>query len=186
MTTRKSSESDGTVYGLCDPRSGELRYVGQTTKPLSRRLKGHLSCSKRKDQRNQRHVCCWIRSLPEPPDIVELLRCPVDALYEEEQRLVSELKADGARLVNHTDGGSGRRGYKLSAESRRKIGDAQRGRVWTQEQREAQSRALKGKPKSAEMRAKLSKSKIGTKHSEASRAAMRVAWARRKAGSTHA
>lgn len=33
----------GTVYVLIDPRGDTIRYVGQTTRPLSQRLSGHLS-----------------------------------------------------------------------------------------------------------------------------------------------
>lgn len=33
----------GTVYVLVDPRGDTIRYVGQTTRPLSQRLSGHLS-----------------------------------------------------------------------------------------------------------------------------------------------
>jgi hypothetical protein len=39
---RKGYESV-TVYGLADPRSGHLRYIGQTARPLRERLNGHLS-----------------------------------------------------------------------------------------------------------------------------------------------
>lgn len=33
----------GTIYALVDPRTGEVRYVGQTTKPIKARLAGHLA-----------------------------------------------------------------------------------------------------------------------------------------------
>ena len=32
-----------TVYGLCDPRTNELRYVGCTAQPLITRLAGHCT-----------------------------------------------------------------------------------------------------------------------------------------------
>lgn len=38
-----TSPSNGTIYGLVDPRTGEVRYVGQTTKPIEVRLAGHLA-----------------------------------------------------------------------------------------------------------------------------------------------
>lgn len=33
----------GTIYGLVDPRTYEVRYIGQTTKPIEVRLAGHLA-----------------------------------------------------------------------------------------------------------------------------------------------
>ncbi|MEV0220921.1 hypothetical protein [Streptomyces sp. NPDC050704] len=38
-----TTPSAGTIYGLTDPRTGEVRYVGQTTKPIEVRLAGHLA-----------------------------------------------------------------------------------------------------------------------------------------------
>jgi hypothetical protein len=46
------------IYSLIDPRSAEVRYVGQTVGPANRRLRRHLSeCS------GETHKERWIRSL---------------------------------------------------------------------------------------------------------------------------
>ena len=50
----------GSIYGLHDPRTGELRYIGQTTVSLKERLWAHLSPSSR---RKAYYSARWIDSL---------------------------------------------------------------------------------------------------------------------------
>jgi hypothetical protein len=38
-----TTEAIGTIYALVDPRTDEVRYIGQTTKPIEARLAGHLA-----------------------------------------------------------------------------------------------------------------------------------------------
>ncbi len=47
------------IYGLIDPRTGELRYVGQTKDNLHKRLRRHVA------SRNwgETYVQSWIRAL---------------------------------------------------------------------------------------------------------------------------
>ncbi len=46
------------IYGLCDPRDGQLRYVGQTVN-LHQRLMGHMSDAKTRQNSRTR----WLREL---------------------------------------------------------------------------------------------------------------------------
>lgn len=38
-----TSDPTGTIYALVDPRTFDVRYIGQTTKPIEVRLAGHLA-----------------------------------------------------------------------------------------------------------------------------------------------
>lgn len=51
------------VYGLCDPRNDEIRYVGQTTTTLERRLAGHIRGAKYKRLDPRTHKNWWILGL---------------------------------------------------------------------------------------------------------------------------
>lgn len=112
----------GTVYGLYDPRDEALRYIGQTTLSLARRLCSHIT---RKELSNRRHVTSWLKQLTGLgllPRIEELAvaysRVELDTL---EIKFISEAHSRGAKLTNHTRGGRGMSGYILSEETRRKM-----------------------------------------------------------------
>lgn len=87
------------IYGLCDPVSGELRYIGKANDP-QKRLKSHM--------RDCRHratpVYCWIRSLDERPALVVLEADCLD-WKEAERRWIAKARAEGVRLLNLADGG---------------------------------------------------------------------------------
>jgi hypothetical protein len=46
-----------SIYALCHPGTGEIRYIGQTVKPLNQRLNGHVS-----DHKNS-HKTNWVNTL---------------------------------------------------------------------------------------------------------------------------
>lgn len=50
-----------TIYGLYDPFTGELRYVGRTTQPLAQRLAGHLVFATK--YRSTAPLQIWLREL---------------------------------------------------------------------------------------------------------------------------
>jgi NUMOD3 motif len=150
----------GFVYGLYHPLTGELRYIGQTIQPLSRRLACHTAMARFS---KRRHVAAWIRDLLQDglkPVIRELCRAASEReLSQLEILLIAKAKADGARLTNHSTGGeSGRRGVPsprkgvtLSAETRARIAASKRG----------QPSHMKGKSHSLGTREKISASKRG-------------------------
>jgi hypothetical protein len=58
-----------TIYGLVDPRTYEVRYVGQTSLALKRRLQGHLAAAHQKKE----VLHFWIESMrPLTPRLVNL------------------------------------------------------------------------------------------------------------------
>lgn len=112
------------VYGLCDPQTKEIRYIGVTADSPRRRYNSHTS-DRRRGVRT--HKTNWMRqvfretgrdALPAFLDVV-----PNDKRDQVERKLISENRA---RLVNGTDGGEGILGLKHSEETKKKISASKR------------------------------------------------------------
>lgn len=138
------------IYGLADPRTGELRYVGKTVKSLKARLREHMS---RARSGGREHRSCWIRATG-APDAFEIERVEGDGC-ESERHHIAYFRSLGCRLVNHTAGGEGRLGDRHSVEARAKMSAAQLGRKRSAEQRARMSAAIVGRPVSEATREKL-------------------------------
>jgi hypothetical protein len=91
-----------TIYGLYDPRTNALRYVGQTVQPLPKRLSLHVTKARSprylKDQ--------WIRDLmemgllPQMKAIRVVLFCEAD---DAEKESIREMREAGCDLFNVKD-----------------------------------------------------------------------------------
>ncbi len=106
------------IYGLFDPRDGELRYIGKTEKALGVRLSGHLCAA---NQGKNTHLFNWIRllrTMGEKPYISQIqVLNEVEDLNRAEVYWIAFFRAQGCRLTNSTDGGEGTSGHrKLSLE----------------------------------------------------------------------
>ena len=111
------------VYGLYDPTTEELRYIGKTVHKLATRLSGHISKAVRD---NKTHVQRWIKSLHDQgirPDI-RLIEIVEDGGNDAECRLIKLHREAGAKLCNLTDGGDGGIGNKWTVEQRERIRQA--------------------------------------------------------------
>ena len=90
------------IYGLTDPRTGEVRYVGKAV-CAQKRLKSHL----RDARRRRTPVYDWINKLGRlglTPGVVVLVRCEPEAWPDTERRIIAEYRASG-HLLNVADGG---------------------------------------------------------------------------------
>lgn len=142
----------GVVYGLFDPRDGLLRYVGQTTRSLKKRLQEHLRIQNRTRATHLAHWVSLLWGLGFHPRIVELgVADSATALDELEVRMIAEHRAMGAKLTNHTEGGGGQKGRVVSEATRRKLSLAHKGR----------SAPHMKRPRATETRAKISASLQG-------------------------
>jgi hypothetical protein len=131
------------IYTLSDPRNGEVRYVGVTTRSLAERLRGHISDTGRQDYKSR-----WIRSLLKvgvSPVMTEIEIVPIESHGEAERRWITTYRAQGARLTNATDGGPGTLGRIASPETRERIRQAALERMKDPVRRQAVSRVHKGK-----------------------------------------
>lgn len=154
----------GRIYGLHDPATGELRYIGQTITSLSRRLTFHIAPSILKSSRC--HRANWILTLVNVglrPVIKEIATA---SSREELDRLevehISLARLGQVRLVNTDPGGNSQ-----SPEHYRRLGESKRGIPRTPEVRAKISAAKKGKPSSKrgpmseEQKVKVSASRKG-------------------------
>ncbi len=98
---------DWIIYTLSCPRTNKVRYVGWTAKSAEARLRNHVHEAV---ETQKTHKQKWILSL------VSIGLLPVvetvdsgsdDGWAEAERRWIAVFRANGARLVNGTDGGDG-------------------------------------------------------------------------------
>lgn len=101
------------VYGLVDPRSMELRYVGQTVRDLKRRFAQHLLAA---SKGTRPPVNAWLRSLAisgATPATIVLDVCESrDALNESEIWWIEYARFLGCALTNLARGGDSRAGWR--------------------------------------------------------------------------
>ena len=131
------------IYGLVDPRSFLVRYIGKSSTGL-RRPRRHLKAASTQTT----HRACWIRQLIEQGLSYEIvvLETHVDqtTLCDAERWWIAYGRGCGWPLTNHTDGGDGRSGNKHSASSLAKISAASK-RTWSEPgRREAAAERWRG------------------------------------------
>ncbi len=112
------------VYGLFDPITDELRYVGKTVNSIVARVTEHKSKAnaliKRKASGNHRDN--WVASLLRrglEPNFSVLACCTSEeAALAAEIRMIALYTAAGFNLTNATSGGEGISGYKHTKETK--------------------------------------------------------------------
>lgn len=145
------------IYGLYDPRNGNLRYIGKSIRP-NERLSNHLN-DKSKTWRTN-----WFSELKR--EGLKPILYIFDALPESEDWAVKEIeyiayaKSRGIRLTNCTDGGDGVtnlsgpgkermlktwKGRKHKPETLIKLSKASKGRLHSKEWKNNMSKTMKGR-----------------------------------------
>lgn len=180
-------ETPYQIYSLnCPVNTEQVRYIGVTKKPLSRRLREHIL------DRDRTHKTDWIKSLRKK-ELMPSINLIEDGLtvaeaFEKEMQYIKLFKSFGARLTNCSDGGEGNKGYrytdeqklrmsrihkgkagfwtgkKRSEETKQKISDKLKGVRLSEERKQNMSRerkGRKGKPHSTEAKLKMSLAKKG-------------------------
>lgn len=149
------------IYGLKDPNTLEIRYIGMTSsgmkRPEAHSTKSHLN--------RKSHRSSWIKSLNGLKPIIAILEiCDKRSLKENEIKWIKKAKELGWNLTNHTSGGEGIFEYVHTEESKRKISEASKmmwktnPRVLTDEARYACGNSTRGKTVKDEIRLKIAKS----------------------------
>jgi hypothetical protein len=125
------------IYALIDPRTHELRYIGQTGRSLPARLTRHIRTAK---DGTRAHMGAWIRGMLADgvsPELVVVEEHPNEqAADEAEQFWIEYFRSIGCRLVNRAIGGAAIRGWRHTSEQREKWRRERRGGqravVWPQ------------------------------------------------------
>jgi len=171
MIVPQESPKTWTVYGLVDPRTHKIRYIGVTCR-LAKRYQAHLCVA----PKGRTHCARWIRSLLalglRPLQIT--LDVITDGRWQEaEKRHIEKQRLAGSNLTNLTDGGEGVPGRKHTTEAKAKISAAHKGRKGKPLTPEAKAKLIAanlGRKPSNECRAKISASKTGRRLSPKHRA----------------
>jgi hypothetical protein len=145
------------IYGLYDPETGELRYIGKSERP-EMRYQNHLN------EVSNCHRSHWIQALKRKglKPFMEILES-IDGEWpwqESERHWIARMRRLRCRLTNNTDGGDGVanltgpgrerylrsvRNRTLSPEARRKISEFRKTWRASEHTRAAMSRAGKGR-----------------------------------------
>lgn len=163
------------IYGLKDPRTGCVRYIGRTHN-LKARLYHHMR------SKDQTHRSNWIQlllSLGLKPIIFEIEIVDICNYSIAEKKWIIHYRSQGASLVNCSDGGEGSvlgnkttflKGHDMTPEVRRKISESTRGRpgtvTFTDEVRERMAAAKRGKRRGStpdHVKEKIRAAQIGKK-----------------------
>jgi hypothetical protein len=153
----------GVIYGVREIGSPEYRYVGLTTKTVSRRRAEHW---KAVTHRRRTPFTDWLATAEDQESVsfvpLELVMSDdLDDLGVAEQRWIQRLRQDGHRLLNLTEGGLGPRGYVWSEEQRRAAGERARGRKHPRPLR-GEDNPMWGRKHSDEQKARWSESRRGS------------------------
>ena len=156
------------VYGLLDPRNGDIRYVGRTNNPKGRLVAHHSSPS----ARDRTHCANWKRQMAADGVCCEMAilakdLSPERARKEEQWWIAYGLRKGKWPLTNLTEGGEGTNGFVMPESAKAAIGASKRG-IPRSEDTRAKLRianlGTKHAPTSEEQKAKLRASNLGKKH----------------------
>lgn len=146
------------IYALCEPDTGEVRYVGKADDP-KRRLNSHHSDVRRS------HRASWIKGLKLRgllPRMELLLEVQKSDWQYWEREMILMFRESGCDLVNSTEGGDGVE--NPSKETRERMAAAKLGKLQSLETRRKRSLATKGRKKSDEHKHKIAIALIGNKN----------------------
>lgn len=150
------------IYGLIDPTTNMLRYIGLSSTGLNR-PKHHLNPSTY--NKRKAYIYSWIKSCVERgvcPEIVVIEECQsINELKSLEQFYISYFQSIGCPLTNLSKGGEGRLGCKQTLEEIEKRRLANTGKKRSPEFCERLRQANLGKQHSEETKRKMSLAKKG-------------------------
>jgi group I intron endonuclease len=157
------------IYQITNTINGKI-YIGKTIKTPEERFQGHIYDANRltPNRLTRTYLHRAIRKYGKEAFTVSELESGFDsedALNEAEIRYISELNPQ----YNMTAGGEGISGYEHSEETKKKIGESNKGRhraPMSEESKKKLSEAHKGKKFSEEHKRKISEARKGIKFSE--------------------
>ena len=104
------------VYGLLDPQTKHLKYIGRSSSGLERPKKHIWNMNEQKTRYSHLRIYRWINSLKEigeKPFIIVLEECTDEkSVAEAEKKWIKNARLAGYDLTNLSDGGEGNCGHK--------------------------------------------------------------------------
>lgn len=153
------------IYGLVDPRDGQLRYIGKSCSGLKRPRSEYSRVLKKYEGAGHRQN--WIKSLYGAGlkyEIVILQSFIDDGILEQAEIFwIAYFRKMGCSLTNLTDGGGGCSGYRHTKEALRRLSEINKGKRPSTECIEASRRANLGRffNHTEKSKRKISESKLG-------------------------
>lgn len=151
------------IYGLFDPRTGHLRYIGKSVN-CRERLARHIREARRGSTVHCKRWIAGILAAGACPEM-DVLEVVDDAAANDAERFwIAAMRLAGAALTNLTDGGDGQSSsYRASAETKRKMSLATKGKKLSPEHRLAIAAKLGG-PELRERKRVLMAERAATGH----------------------
>lgn len=165
------SNRETTIYALCDPDTGAIRYIGKSV-DVARRYKSHLSARDYQHTPIRRWVA-KVKRAGKVPTLRVLEVCGEDWV-ERERHWIAASRAAGADLLNLSDGGDGAPGVRRTAEQRAassRLAKAQGRRPPSHLRKSAQT--FLGHTHTDEARQRISDARQGMRFPDAHRQALR-------------
>jgi len=170
ISSLKDLPNKNVIYGLSDPISNQIRYIGKAV-DLYTRIRNHYKESRLK---YVTHKNTWIKSLLNEGLRVNVIILEVlnneELLNESEIKWIKYYREIGNDLTNGTNGGDG---GKMSPESLLKMSESKRGKTHSEETKLKMSLSKKGHTLSDETKNKIGKKHKGKIVSEESKEKMR-------------
>jgi hypothetical protein len=174
MSTRDVTTRETTfIYGLVDPRTGDLRWVGKSDDP-QRRLRGHVSSRDSDTPRGAWLRDLWAHDLV--PALVLFEKVAMEDWRAAECEWIDAKQAEGCPLLNvNRGGGGGDTRIHGKPEVRRKMSRSHKASALSLAARERGAAAVRGVPKTPEHRAKIGAAQVGKIVSPQARRALSAA-----------
>lgn len=167
------------IYILIDPKTNLVRYVGQTSKKLEKRLSSHINKAKNTPNKTT-HKNTWIKSLISEnlKPIIELVEVVSDSEWKEKEKYyIKKYKELGFDLLNLSEGGDsgcmpgGKRIWNSEMDYinwKNKLSESAKKRIISNDDRLMMAKNCRithlGKKRSEETKQKLSLTKMGNKN----------------------
>lgn len=176
----KGLDSLFLTYGLRDPRTQLIRYIGKSSSGLNR-----PNCHRKPSfyLNSTTRLANWCKNMAAAGAMYEIAilqfcRTNGEELEDAERSWIRLFRQDGYDLTNLTDGGDGRAGSVVSAETRAKMSAQRKGRKLAPEvvinMKAAQVQRHRDHPITDASRSKMSASNTGKIVSDTTRSKMSV------------